>query len=97
MYQANAWANRLLKDEIGDSFIGGYLWLERDKWTAPWPCEPTVTRWQAPSFISRTCFRHDAMGEPCSTCNGRYDYEISQNGVEYIVKVRSCLSVVEIE
>ena len=97
MYQANAWADRLLRDEIGDSFIGGYLWLERDAWKAPWPCEPTVTRWQAPSFISRTCFRHDDMGEPCSTCNGRYDYEISQNGVEYVVKVRSCLSVVEMK
>ena len=95
LYLSNKWAARLIQKELGDSFIGGYLWLERTSYDAPWPVEPTVTDYIAPSFISRTCFRHDAMGLPCSTCKGKEDFHIFQNDVKYTVKVRNCLTVVE--
>lgn len=95
LYQANAWACALLRDELGDSFVGGYLWMERQERKVPWPISPTVVEdWTPPSFISRSCFRHDSMGEPCSTCPGNSDYEIVQNGVAYSVKVKNCLTVV---
>lgn len=95
LYQANAWACALLRDELGDSFVGGYLWMERQERKVPWPISPTVVEdWTPPSFISRSCFRHDSMGEPCSTCPGNSDYEIVQNGVAYSVKVRNCLTIV---
>ena len=95
LYLSNKWAARLIQKELGDSFIGGYLWLERTSYDAPWTVEPTVTDYIAPSFISRTCFRHDAMGLPCSTCKGKEDFHIFQNDVKYTVKVRNCLTVVE--
>lgn len=95
LYQANRLANELLLEELGDRFLGGYMWLERDSWDDPWPIRPQAARFTAPSFISRACFRHDALGESCSSCKGRHDYSISQNGVEYVVKVRDCLTVVE--
>ena len=95
LYLSNKWAAKLIQDELGDSFIGGYLWLERDSYDAPWPVEPTVTDYIAPSFISRTCFRHDAMGLSCSSCKGKEDFHIFQNDVSYTVKVRNCLTVVE--
>ena len=95
LYLSNKWAARLIQNELGDSFIGGYLWLERTSYDTPWPVEPTVTDYCAPSFISRTCFRHDAMGLPCSYCKGKEDFHIFQNDVKYTVKVRNCLTVVE--
>ena len=95
LYLSNKWAARLIQNELGDSFIGGYLWLERTSYDTPWPVEPTVTDYCAPSFISRTCFRHDAMGLPCSYCKGKEDFHIFQNDVSYTVKVRNCLTVVE--
>ena len=95
LYLANAWACDLLHNELGDNFVGGYLWMERQERKAPWPISPTpVEGWTPPSFISRSCFRHDSMGEPCSTCPGNSDYEIVQNNVAYSVKVRDCLTVV---
>lgn len=95
LYLSNKWAARLMQKELGDSFIGGYLWIERTSYDAPWQVEPTVTCYTAPSFISRTCFRHDAMGLPCSTCKGKEDFHVFQNDVKYTVKVRNCLTVVE--
>lgn len=95
LYQSNEWANRLLVQELGDSLVGGYLWIERKKHNENWALEPSLTDYTPPSFISRTCFRHDAMGLSCSTCTGKYDYSIRQNDVRYTVKVRDCLTVVE--
>ena len=98
LYQSNAWASRLLLDELGESYVGGYLWMEREETAATWPVGPTpVKGWTPPSFISRSCFRHDSMGESCATCSGKADYRISQNGIRYTVKVRSCLTVVQKE
>lgn len=97
LYQSNAEAAALLEDELGPSFLGGYLWLERDSYSAAWPVSPCITGYTPPSFISRACFRHDAMNESCRGCRRNYDYSISQNRREYTVKVRDCLTVVQLK
>lgn len=98
LYLSNRYAARLLKEELGESLIGGYLWLERDSWGGIWPFEPAVAvAYTAPSFISRACFRHDSMGLPCSNCNGKADYAIRQNAAGYKVKVRDCMTIVQLE
>ena len=94
LYMSNREAASLLKEEI-PSLIGGYLWVEREKNEAPWPFTPTpVKDYRMPLFISRSCYRHDALRKPCDGCSRRHSYEISQNGRHYHVTVEDCLTVV---
>lgn len=94
LYTSNRFTAALLAREI-PGFIGGYLWFERDSYSGPWPYEPTIADFEPPYFISRTCYRHDAMKKPCKGCPGKEDYHISQAPDSFTVKVRSCLTVVE--
>lgn len=94
LYQSNGFVSQLLQEELGDSFIGGYLWIERKECTTSWTVEPTAVSYTAPSFISRSCFRHDSLGQDCTGCTRHHDYRIVQNGIWYDVKVRDCLTVV---
>lgn len=94
LYVSNKYTAEVLKREI-PSFIGGYLWFERNEYSSPWPWKPTITDFEPPYFISRTCYRHDAMGEDCRGCKRHYDYSISQGLDDLRVKVRNCLTVVE--
>ena len=94
LYVPNRFAASLLMEEI-PSFAGGYLWFEKKEYSGPWPWKPTVTFFQPPYFISRTCYRHDALKKECRGCSGRENYTISQFPDTFTVKVRSCLTVVE--
>ncbi len=97
LYLPNAAAAWLLAEELGIQLTGGYLWMERKEHGGHWPFEPTITSYTPPSFISRACYRHDAMGLPCSSCTGKADFHIHQNDKRYRVKVRDCLTVVSLE
>ena len=92
-YVPNRFTAALLKREI-PNLIGGYLWFERKEYSA-WPWKPTVTDYEPPFFISRTCYRHDALGLPCKGCSKHEDYTLSQAPDTFTVKVRSCLTVME--
>lgn len=95
LYLSNRYTLSLLLEEI-PSLKAGYLWFERKNYDGEWPFEPTViTSYEPPLFISRTCFRHDALGQSCSSCPGAADYPVSQGDGKYRVKVRSCLTIVE--
>ncbi|MGN0906545.1 MAG: U32 family peptidase [Bullifex sp.] len=92
-YVPNRFTASVLKREI-PSLIGGYLWFERDEYSA-WPWKPTVTDYEPPFFISRTCYRHDALGLPCKGCSKHEDFTVSQAPDTFTVKVRQCLTVME--
>lgn len=95
LYLSNRYTLSLLLEEI-PALKAGYLWFERRRSEGEWPFEPTViTSYEPPLFISRTCFRHDALGLGCSTCSGKADYPVSQGDGKYMVKVRNCLTLVE--
>jgi len=94
LYLSNRYAALSLLDEI-PGLVGGYLWFERSTKEGQWPFEPTVTDYEPPVFISRTCYRHDAMGLPCTGCSMKEDFSILQAPDTFSVKVRNCITVVE--
>ena len=94
LYMSNREATALLKEEV-PTLIGGYLWVERDEYGAPWPFTPTPVRnYRMPLFISRSCYRHDALGEDCRGCKRHHTYPIEQNGRRYTVYIDDCLTIV---
>lgn len=94
LYLSNRYTLSLLLEEV-PTLKAGYLWFERKKVEGDWPFEATVTDYEPPLFISRTCFRHDALSLSCSTCPGKADYSVSQGDERYTVKVRNCLTLLE--
>ncbi len=96
LYLSNRYALSLLTDEI-PSLKAGYLWFERNECSGVWPFEPTASSYEPPFFISRSCFRHDSLGESCRGCPGRGDYLVSQGEEKYSIKVRDCLTVMKRE
>ncbi len=92
LYLSNRYALSLLIEEV-PSLKAGYLWFERSEYSSPWPFEPTVTDYEPPYFISRTCYRHDALHLDCNGCTQHEDYILSQNGERFTLKVRNCLTV----
>ncbi len=94
LYLTNRYTLSMLLQEI-PSLKAGYLWFERKTHGEGWPFEPTESSFEPPYFISRACFRHDALGKDCSTCTGKEDFILSQGSDDYRVKVRSCLTVLE--
>ena len=94
LYVSNREAAELLKEEV-PSLIGGYLWIERKEYEKPWPFTPTpVHGYRMPLFISRSCYRHDALGEECRECKRHHTYPIEQNGRRYTVYIDDCLTIV---
>lgn len=47
-----------------------------------------------PVFVSRVCFRHHSLGLPCKGCSKNNEYHISQNGNEYSVVCKDCITKV---
>ena len=94
LYLSNREAAELLMSII-PSFIGGYLWLERNKYEKPWPFTPTLVKdFTPPLFISRACYRHDGLGLDCKDCKRHYSFKLSQNSNNYIAYVDNCQSVI---
>lgn len=48
-----------------------------------------------PLFISRVCFRHNSLGLPCSGCSKNNTFHISQNGKNYKVICKNCITEVK--
>ena len=92
LYLSSRYTLALLRKEV-PTLKAGYLWFERDDFSGSWPFEPTVTDYKPPYFISRTCFRHDALGLSCTGCKRKENYTLSQGEEKYTVKVRNCLTV----
>ena len=94
LYLSNREAAELLKEEI-PSLIGGYLWVERQSYVKPWPFTPTAVQdYRMPLFISRSCYRHDALGLPCNECKRHSIHHIRQNERRYTVTVDDCMTLV---
>lgn len=94
LYLSNREAAELLMNNI-ESFIGGYLWLERNSYKKPWPFTPTIVKdFTPPLFISRACYRHDGRGLDCKGCKRHYSFKLSQNANSYIAHVDNCQTVI---
>ncbi len=96
LYLSNRYALSLLTREI-PSLKAGYLWFERKEYAPSWPFEPTVTDYEPPYFISRSCYRHDALNLSCTGCSGKEDYFLSQGSDHFHLKIRNCITVLEKE
>ncbi|MCH3918656.1 MAG: U32 family peptidase [Spirochaetia bacterium] len=79
------------------TFDGGYAFFEdKEPDFSDWPFIPSVVgeAFVPPLFISRSCFRRDSMGLACKGCSQHHDFSLSQNGHNYKVLVRDCLTYV---
>lgn len=79
------------------SLIGMYHWVERNSMdTNRWPMtgSPTGPGFTVPLFISRNCFRYDSLGLPCEGCPRHGSWDVAQNGHQYRVDVRECVTIV---
>ncbi|MCR5731670.1 MAG: hypothetical protein K6G51_01850, partial [Sphaerochaetaceae bacterium] len=94
LYVSNRFTAEEFVKEV-PNLIGGYLWFEREEKEGSWPFEPTVLDYAPPVFISRTCYRHDAMGLSCTGCSLKEDFHIRQMDENFTVKVRNCITVVK--
>lgn len=94
LYLSNRYTLATLVEEV-PNLIGGYLWWERTDYEGEWPFAPTVTDYELPAFISRTCYRHDALGLSCTGCKMHEDFVVSQAPDTFTVKVRNCLTVMK--
>lgn len=54
----------------------------------------SVPEKEIPLFISRVCYRHNALGKPCKGCSRNNSYSISQNGRNYTVICKNCITTV---
>ncbi|NLZ77055.1 MAG: U32 family peptidase [Spirochaetales bacterium] len=94
LYLANSHSARLI-GETDLNLIGGYHWLERFEGdTALWPFEPTFVdpSFQAPLFISRSCFRYDSLGLGCEGCPRSGSWYVNQHDKKARVIVRECIT-----
>lgn len=99
LYIANRHAAAWLLETI-PNLTGLYRWVERAvQDTTSWPVKPSDAGVDLtlPLFISRACFRYDALGLPCEGCPRNGTWNIAQNGTYYRVDVRDCLTVVSEE
>lgn len=99
LYIANRHAAAWLLETV-PNLTGLYRWVERSvQDTTSWPVTPTDAGFDfaLPLFISRACFRYDALGLPCEGCPRRGTWNIVQQGKHYRVDVRDCLTVVSEE
>ena len=49
---------------------------------------------KVPLFISRVCFRHNSLGLSCKGCSKDNTFHISQNGKNYKVICKNCITKV---
>jgi Collagenase and related proteases len=95
LFLSNRYSAEFFKEELGSSLIGGYLYVEFDSYSEPWPFTPTISNGlHLPLFISRSCFRHDSRGLSCAGCPEKGEWYIEQRGVRHKVLVRNCLTLV---
>ncbi len=94
LYLPNREATALLKECV-PSLVGGYLWVERSSYEEPWPFQPTIAEgYRPPLFISRSCYRHDGLGMPCTGCSRHHTFPLEQNGRKYTAFVDDCTTIV---
>lgn len=93
-YLSNSEAARLVL-QFGLTLTGGYLWMERHGGDfSAWPFTPTVIEpsFQAPLFISRSCFRHDSLLLSCENCPHRGSWYVTSDAKRYHVIVEDCIT-----
>ena len=102
LYMTNRLAVSLFLEEAPHA-VGLYRWVERaEQDTTHWPAVAsdamaTHSPFTLPLFISRACYRYDALKLPCKGCPRRGNWVVEQNGRYYRVSVRDCLTVVSEE
>jgi len=99
LYMTNRLSVELLLAETPNS-VGIYRWIERPvQDTSSWPMVASTAiephePFPLPLFISRACYRYDALQLPCEGCPRFGNWTIEQNGKTYTVAVRDCITMV---
>jgi putative protease len=99
LYMSNREAAALVLHTM-PTLVGMYRWIEREEGgTAGWMMKPSAIgpAFKLPLFISRNCFRYDAMGLPCEGCPRHGTWHVNQTGKRYRVDVRECVTIVSEE
>ena len=97
VYITNHLAAALVLQEI-PHVAGAYRWIEREEQdTASWPLVATTARHEneqfpLPLFISRACYRYDALHLPCEGCPRQGKWTIYQQEKRYQVVVQDCMT-----
>lgn len=103
IYCANRFASRLLFEQV-PGCIGTCSWIEQKEseslecshWFLPVILSDRVD--DVPLFVSRSCFRHDSLQKPCSSCGGReHTYLLRQNERSFRVELKDCMTRVYLE
>ncbi|MDY6343392.1 MAG: peptidase U32 family protein [Sphaerochaetaceae bacterium] len=97
LYLANSFTAESMQEELGDSLVGGYLWLETQSFTKGyWPFIPTPVpaSFNIPLFISRSCFRHDSLLLECENCPHRGSWYLEQMDRRLHVMVKDCITII---
>ncbi len=94
LYIANSHTADLLLS-TGRNWVGGYSWIERPLlYTSTFPLvmSSAGNDFSLPLFLSRSCYRYDVLSLPCEGCSRNHTYSINQNGNQYRVDVRECIT-----
>ena len=96
LYLTNSQAAMSFLD-MGLDLVGGYLWMERKNSDfSAWPFVPTIVddAFQAPLFISRSCFRYDSLHLSCSGCPRNGSWYVKGDKSQFRVLVHDCITTV---
>ncbi len=97
LYLGNSFSADEMEAELGESLVGGYLWLETQSFTKGyWPFLPGVLApsFSLPLFISRSCFRHDSLLLKCTECPHRGSWYLKQKDRTLHVMVKDCITII---
>lgn len=97
LYTANRHTAGFFAESI-PGCIGAYHWIE-EPFDPPYSWALRISDAQdvsnIPIFISRSCFRKDALQKSCESCSTKdHSYRLQQNGKQFTVRVKDCMTYV---
>lgn len=103
LYAANHATVQFIENLLGKS-IAGYYWIEDEKERKTLPDQlreilfPAGESFSAPLFISRNCYRKDALELSCSGCSRNPGtYTLNQRERKFTVVIRECITYLFLE
>ncbi len=98
IYTANTLSFSFYRKRIGDSLLFAYSWLEgsedlHDKLQERIPVVQVGSAFRPPLFYAKGCFHRHNIEKGCpSGCKKEYSYTLHNNGREFHVEVRDCVT-----
>lgn len=94
LYAANKESSKFFSSRISN-LVGAYHWIEKNTLdSSDWTLLTTEANTRLPLFISRSCYRYDALNLGCENCPRKGSWEIYQSKKTYVVDVIDCITYV---